>query len=133
VHRDTGKVRVTRVCVSHDCGLVINPDGLRNQIEGGVIQTVSRTLLEEVKFDRQRVTSTDWSKYPILRFSDVPDVAIDIIDRPNERPWGAGEPVAAVVPSAIAGAIHDATGVRLRTIPFTPERVLAALRAGRNA
>ena len=133
VHRDTGKVRVTRVCVSHDCGLVVNPDGLRNQIEGGVIQTVSRTLLEEVRFDRQRVTSTDWASYPILRFADVPEVVIDIIDRPSERPWGAGEPTAAVVPSAIAGAIHDATGVRLRTIPFTPSRVLGALRPGARA
>ncbi len=133
VHRDTGKVRVTRVCVSHDCGLVINPDGLRNQIEGGVIQTVSRTLLEEVKFDRQGVTSTDWGSHPILTFSEVPEVAIDIIDRPQERPWGAGEPVAAVVPSAIAGAIHDATGVRLRTVPFTPARVLAALGSGMRA
>ncbi len=133
VHRDTGKVRVTRVCVSHDCGLVVNPDGLRNQIEGGVIQTVSRTMVEEVKFDRRRVTSTDWASHPILTFSDVPEVAIDIIDRPQERPWGAGEPVAAVVPSAIAGAIHDATGIRLRTIPFTPERMLAALRATARA
>jgi nicotinate dehydrogenase subunit B len=126
VHRDTGKVRVTRICVSHDCGLVVNPDGLRNQIEGGVIQTVSRTLVEEVKFDRKRVTSTDWASHPILRFPDVPEVVIDVIDRPNERPWGAGEPVAAVVPSAIASAIHDATGVRLRTVPFTPARMLAA-------
>ncbi len=133
VHRDTGKVRVTRVCVSHDCGLVVNPDGLRTQIEGGVIQTVSRTMVEEVKFDRRRVTSTDWASHPILTFSDVPEVAIDIIDRPQERPWGAGEPVAAVVPSAIAGAIHDATGIRLRTIPFTPERMLAALRATARA
>lgn len=133
VNRDTGKVRVTRICVSHDCGLVVNPDGLRNQIEGGVIQTVSRTLVEEVKFDRQRVTSTDWASHPILTFSDVPEVAIDIINRPQERPWGAGEPVAAVVPSAIAGAIHDATGIRLRTIPFTPERMLAALRATARA
>ncbi len=133
VNRDTGKVRVTRICVSHDCGLVVNPDGLRNQVEGGVIQTVSRTLMEEVTFDRNRVTSTDWASYPILRFSDVPEVAIDVIDRPNERPWGAGEPVAAVVPSAIASAIHDATGVRMRTIPFTPDRVRAALQAGRKA
>lgn len=133
VHRDTGQVRVTRICVSHDCGLVINPDGLRNQVEGGVIQTVSRTLIEEVMFDRQRVTSTDWASHPILRFPDVPEIVIDIIDRPQERPWGAGEPVAAVVPSAIASAIHDATGVRLRTIPFTPERMLAALKTHARA
>ena len=133
VERATGRVHVRRICVSHDCGLVVNPDGLRNQIEGGIIQTVSRTLLEEVKFDRNRVTSTDWASHPILRFSEVPDILIDLVERPNERPWGAGEPVAAVVPSAIASAIHDATGVRLRTIPFTPERVLAALRQGARA
>ena len=74
------------------------------------------------------MTSLDWESYPILTFPDVPEVAIDLIDRPNERPWGAGEPTAAVVPSAIANAIYDATGVRLRSVPFTPDKVLAALK-----
>jgi CO/xanthine dehydrogenase Mo-binding subunit len=129
VNRRTGKVRVTKCYVAHDCGQIINPDGLRNQIDGNVVQTVSRTLVEELKFDRSRVTSLDWATYPILRFPDVPEMAYDLIDRPNEKPWGAGEPTAAVVPSAIANAIYDATGARLRSVPFTPDKVLAALKA----
>ena len=95
------------------------------------MQTVSRTLIEELKFDRSRVTSVDWKTYPILTFPDVPDVVIDLIDRPTEKPWGAGEPTAAVVPSAIANAIYDACGARMRSVPFTPEKVKAAL--GRTA
>jgi nicotinate dehydrogenase subunit B len=127
VDRKTGKVAVKKFYVAHDCGQIINPDGLKNQIEGNVVQTTSRALLEELQFDRSRVTSVDWASYPILKFPDVPDVAIDLIDRPAEKPWGAGEPTAAVVPSAIANAIYDATGARLRSVPFTPEKVLAAL------
>ena len=83
--------------------------------------------LDDLQFDRSAVTSIDWKTYPILTFPDVPEVAIELIDRPNEKPWGAGEPTAAVVPAAIANAIFDATGVRLRSVPFTPARVLAAL------
>ena len=128
VNRQTGQVRVTDFYCAHDCGQIINPDGLRNQIEGNIVQTVSRTLVEELKFDRSRVTSVDWDSYPILRFPDVPDIAIDLISRPTEVPWGAGEPAAAVVPSAIANAIYDATGVRLRSVPFTPQKVLAGLK-----
>ena len=127
VDKKTGKVAVKKFYVAHDCGQIINPDGLKNQIEGNVVQTTSRTLLEELQFDRAKVTSVDWKTYPILKFPDVPDVAIDLIDRPAEKPWGAGEPTAAVVPSAIANAIFDATGARLRSVPFTPEKVLAAL------
>jgi len=127
VERKTGKVAVKNFYVAHDCGQIINPDGLRNQIEGNVVQTTSRTLIEEVRFDRSRVTSVDWESYPILKFPGVPEVAIDLIDRPNEKPWGAGEPTAAVVPSAIANAIFDATGARLRSVPFTPGKVQAAL------
>ncbi len=127
VERETGKVRVKRLYVAHDCGQIINPDGLRNQIEGNMIQTVSRTLLEELKFNRSTVTSTDWASYPILRFPDVPEVVMDLIDRPGEKPWGAGEPSAAVVPSAIGNAVFDATGARLRSVPFLPQKVLAAL------
>ena len=126
VDRRTGKIRVQKFHVAHDCGQVINPDGLRNQIEGNVVQTVSRTLMEEIKFNRSRVTSVDWATYPILKFPDVPEVAIAIIDRPNEKPWGAGEPTAAVVPAAIANAVYNATGVRMRSVPFTPEKMLAA-------
>ena len=127
VERESGKVRVKKFYVAHDCGQIINPDGLRNQIEGNVVQTTSRTLLEELQFDRSRVTSVDWASYPILKFPDVPEVAIDLIDRPTEKPWGAGEPTSAVVPAAIANAIFDATGARLRSVPFTPAKVSAAL------
>jgi nicotinate dehydrogenase subunit B len=128
VSRATGKVVVDRVFVVHDCGQVINPDGLRNQIEGNVVQTVSRTLIEEVTFNRGTVTSRDWSSYPILTFPDVPEVITELIDRPEEEPWGAGEPTSSAIPSAIANAIFDATGVRLRSVPFKAAKVLAALR-----
>jgi nicotinate dehydrogenase subunit B len=129
VERASGVIRVTKFYVAHDCGQIINPDGLKNQIEGNVIQTVSRTLLEEVKFDRAQVTSLDWESYPILKFPQVPEIAIELIDRPSEKPWGAGEPSAAVIPSAIANAVFDATGVRLRSIPYTPAKVKAAMQA----
>jgi CO/xanthine dehydrogenase Mo-binding subunit len=129
VNRATGAIRVPKFYVVHDCGQIINPDGLRNQIEGCVIQTVSRTLIEELKFNRSTVTSRDWESYPIIRFPDVPDIVIELIDRPTMPPWGAGEPAAAVVPSAISNAVFDATGVRLRSIPYTPDKVKAATRA----
>ena len=93
------------------------------------LRPVSRTLIEELQWDNARVTSLDWKSYPILTFPDVPDVVIDLIDRPSERPWGAGEPAAAVVPSAVANAIYDAVGVRMRSVPFTPDKVLAALKS----
>jgi nicotinate dehydrogenase subunit B len=128
VTKSTGAIRVTKFHVAHDCGQIINPDGLRNQIEGNVIQTVSRTLIEEVKFSRSAVTSLDWVSYPILTFPEVPEIVIDLIDRPSEKPWGAGEPSAAVVPSAISNAVFDATGVRLRSVPFTPDKVKTAMR-----
>jgi nicotinate dehydrogenase subunit B len=129
VNRTTGAIRVPKFYVVHDCGQIINPDGLRSQIEGNVIQTVSRTLLEELKFDRSTVTSRDWESYPILKFPDVPELVMELIDRPSTPPWGAGEPAAAVVPSAISNAIFDATGVRLRSIPYTPAKVKAAVGA----
>ncbi len=128
VNRKTGKIKVAKFFVAHDCGQIINPDGLKNQLEGNVVQTVSRTLIEELKFDRSKVTSVDWKSYPILTFPDVPEVVMDLIDRPNEKPWGAGEPTAAVVPSAISNAVYDALGIRLRSVPFTPDKVLAALK-----
>ncbi|HYE92818.1 MAG TPA: molybdopterin cofactor-binding domain-containing protein [Terriglobales bacterium] len=129
VDRKSGHVRCTKVTVSHDCGQIVNPEGVKTQIEGNIIQTVSRTLVEELKWNKSRVTSVDWASYPILRFPDVPDVDIVLLDKPNEPAWGAGEPAAAVVPSAISNAIFDAIGVRLRTVPFTPDRVKAALKA----
>jgi CO/xanthine dehydrogenase Mo-binding subunit len=98
-----------------------------NQIEGNVIQTISRTLKEEIQFDRSGVTSLHWATYPILTFAEVPDVVIELIDRPTEPPWGAGEPASAVVPSAISNAVFDAVGVRLRSVPFTPAKVRIAI------
>jgi nicotinate dehydrogenase subunit B len=127
VDRATGRIKVDRVFVAHDCGQIINPDGLRNQIEGNVVQTVSRTLVEKLTFSRSAVTSLNWGSYPILTFPNVPDVVIDLIDRPNEVPWGAGEPTTSIIPSVIANAVFDATGVRLRSVPFRPDKVLAAL------
>ncbi len=130
IRPDTGAVRVRRVCVAHDCGLIVNPDGLRNQIEGNVIQAISRTLKEAVRFDRTNVTAVDWVGYPILRFPEIPDaIDIELIDRPDVPSVGAGEAATSPIAPAIANAIFDATGVRVREVPFTPERVRAALRA----
>ena len=129
VERATGAIRVTRVVCAHDCGLMINPDGTRAQIEGSILQTLSRTLFEEVTFDKTHVTSTDWSSYRLLTFPDVPKLDIELIDRPHEKPVGVGESSTAPVAAAVGNAVFDATGVRLRTVPFTPERVKAALQA----
>jgi CO/xanthine dehydrogenase Mo-binding subunit len=126
VNRQTGVIRNTRFYVAQDCGLIVNPDGVRAQLEGNVIQTVSRTLKEELTWNRSRVTSVDWATYPILRFPDVPEVVMELISRPHDPPWGVGEPAASVVPSAISNAVFDATGVRLRSVPFTPAKVKAA-------
>jgi CO/xanthine dehydrogenase Mo-binding subunit len=114
--------------MGHDCGQMINPDGVANQVEGGVLQTVSRTLMEEVKWDRTKVTSVDWASYPILRFPEAPRVDIELIDRPGEPSWGVGEPSAVVIPAAIGNAVFDAVGARVRTVPFTPARVKEALK-----
>jgi nicotinate dehydrogenase subunit B len=129
VVRNTGVIRAKHFAVVQDCGQVINPDGAKNQIEGNVVQTVSRTLLEQLRYDRSRVTSIDWQTYPILKFPDVPQIDIELIDRPNERPWGVGEPSSATVSAAISNAVFDAIGVRLRSVPFSPEKTLAAIRA----
>ena len=110
--------------VGHDCGLIVNPDGVRNQIEGNVLQAISRTLKEAVAFDGAGVTSLDWASYPILTFAEVPEaVDIVLVDAADKAPVGAGEPATCPVPAAIANAIFDATGARLRTVPFTPARV----------
>jgi CO/xanthine dehydrogenase Mo-binding subunit len=130
VERATGQVHVRRVTCAHDCGLIINPDGLRNQIEGSILQTLSRTLHEEVKFDRSRVTSVDWASYPLLRFPEAPSVEVALLNHPDQPPLGAGEASTAPVAAALANAIFDATGVRLRSVPFIAERVKAALTRG---
>ena len=127
VNKTTGQVAVKRIVCSHDCGLMINPDGVKNQVEGNVIQGVSRALLEEVTFNANGVTSLDWATYPILRFPDVPDLDVVLINRPEMQPLGAGEGATIPPAAAIANAIFDAVGVRLREGPFTPKRVLAAM------
>ena len=129
VNRKSGEIRVKHFAVVQDCGQIINPDGVKNQVEGNVTQTVSRVLKEEVTFDRSRVTSLNWASCPILTFPEMPDVDIELIDRPTEKPWGVGEPSAAVVPSAISNAVFDAVGVRLRSVPFTPAKVRAAIQS----
>jgi CO/xanthine dehydrogenase Mo-binding subunit len=126
VDKSSGAIRVRRVACAHDCGLVINPSALTAQIEGNILQTLSRTLLEEVAFDRSRVTSVDWASYRILRFPDAPEVLVDIVSRPTEPPLGAGEAAATPVPAALANAVFDAVGLRLTTVPFTRDRVRAA-------
>jgi len=123
-------VTVKKVCVAHDCGLIINPDGLKNQIEGNVIQGTSRALMEEVKFDSSGIKNLDWVSYPILRYEKIPQIDITLIDRPEMPALGGGEPSIGPVPAAIANAIFDATGGRLREAPFTPQRVQNAMRAG---
>jgi nicotinate dehydrogenase subunit B len=118
VDRSSGKINVRRITCAHDCGLVVNPDGLRNQIEGCILQTLGRTLHEETTFDRSRVTSVDWKSYPILSFPEVPAVDVALIDRPALPPMGAGEAATAPVAAALANAVFDATGVRLRRVPL---------------
>ena len=130
VDRTTGSMRIDKLSVAHDCGLVINPGGLRRCIENAVTYAASRALHEEVVFSHDAVTSVDWLTYPILDITETPD-AIDVvlINRPEISPTGAGEPSVRSVPAAIANAVFDATGVRLRQGPFTPARLLAALSA----
>ena len=130
IDSSSGLIHVTRIAMTHDCGQIINPDGVRNQIDGNILQAISRTLIEELKFDRSMVTSLDWASYPILTFLDIPEIEVDLINHPEAPPWGAGEPATAVIPSAISNAVFDATGVRLRSIPYTPDKVKAALRGG---
>jgi len=127
VDKASGAIRVRRVACAHDCGLVINPAALKAQIEGNILQTLSRTLFEEVAFDRSRVTSVDWATYPILRFPDAPEILIELVNRPLEPPLGAGEASATPVPAALANAVYDAVGARITTVPFTRERVRAAI------
>lgn len=131
VDRETGRYRVTRFTCAHDCGFVVNPLNLRGTIEANLIQGMSRAMHEAVRFDATRVLSVDWLTYPIVDMTEVPD-AIDIVilnNRPDARSRGAGEPATRPVAAAIANALFDATGVRLRRVPLTPEVVLAGIRA----
>jgi nicotinate dehydrogenase subunit B len=130
VHQDTGAIVVRRLTVAADCGPISNPDGLRNQLEGGALQGVSRTLLEEVVWDASKVTSIDWRTYhPLYLGAEVPDVRTVLINQPDARASGAGETAVTVAAAAIANAVFDATGARIRQVPFTPARVKAALAA----
>jgi CO/xanthine dehydrogenase Mo-binding subunit len=128
VNRETGEVKVDKVFCTHDCGAMVNPAGVRHQVHGNIIQSTSRALKEFVTFDASGTTSLDWGGYPLLRFDELPQVEIELLELPHEAPMGAGESASVPSAAAIANAIFDATGVRLTEVPFTPSRVLAALR-----
>ncbi len=128
VNKATGDVSVTRVVAGQDSGLMINPDGVRHQIHGNVIQSTSRALMEEVSFDRSSVTAREWGAYPIIKFPDVPKIDVLMLPRQDQPPLGVGESASVPSAAAIANAIYDATGVRFRELPFTPERILKGLR-----
>jgi CO/xanthine dehydrogenase Mo-binding subunit len=138
VNRRTGRVWVKRLVCAHDCGLVINPEALRRTIEGGMLHSLSRALHEEVQFDAEKVTGVDWISSPSLTHTDAPET-IDVVlvngdpnpNRPDLPPYGAGETICKPTLAAVANAIYDATGVRLRRVPFRPARVLAALKTAR--
>jgi nicotinate dehydrogenase subunit B len=121
--------RVTRVVCAVDVGEAINPDGVINQIEGGIVQAISWTLKERVSFDRQAITSRDWESYPILGFGEVPEISVHLMHHPDQRPLGAGEVPTGPTAAAIANAIYDALGVRLRALPLTRESIIAAVQA----
>jgi nicotinate dehydrogenase subunit B len=128
VQHETGQVRPVRFIAANDSGEIVSPDGVRNQIEGGIVQSASWTLREAVSFDEFRVTSRDWSTYPIMRFPDLPDsVEVHLIDRPGQPFLGTGEAAQGPAAAAIANAVSDATGVRIRELPLTPKRVKAAI------
>jgi CO/xanthine dehydrogenase Mo-binding subunit len=126
-------VRVLNLDIAVDVGTVIDLDGVINQIEGGAIQSTSWTIKEQVRFDGERITSDDWTTYPILRFSEVPEVRVHVIDRPDEPPLGAGEAAQGPVAAALANAVFDALGVRVRELPLSPENLLRAVHAAGHA
>ena len=128
VNKATGDVSVTRVVAGQDSGLMINPDGVRHQIHGNVIQSTSRALMEQVSFDRNAVTSREWGSYPIIKFPDLPKIDVLMLPRQDQPPLGVGESASVPSAAAIANAIYDATGVRFREPPVTPERILRGLR-----
>jgi CO/xanthine dehydrogenase Mo-binding subunit len=132
VNRENGGIELIRAVIAADAGQIVNPDGLSNQLEGGFVQAASMTLTEEVKFDRNGITSDDWESYPILRFTNAPRIETILLDRPNQPFLGVGEGTFGPTPAAIANATFDAAGIRMRTIPFRPDRVLNALRMRSN-
>jgi nicotinate dehydrogenase subunit B len=130
VDQGTGQVVVKRLVAAGDSGPISNPDGLRNQMEGGAMQGMSRALFEEVRWSDQTILSIDWKRFPVYRFGDfLPKIETVLINRPDEEQMGAGETTITIVAAAIANAIFDATGARVRQVPFTPDRILETLKA----
>ena len=123
---DTAAIRLRDAAIVADAGRVVDPDGLAHQLEGAFVQAASWTLMESVSFDAGGRTTTDWETYPILRFADVPDISVDVLDRPDTPSLGAGAAATGPTPAAIANAIAVAAGIRARSIPFTPETLREA-------
>jgi nicotinate dehydrogenase subunit B len=130
VDPQTGQVHIERVVVGQDAGFMVNPDGVRHQVHGNIVQVVSRTLLEEVRFDAHGAAARDWGGYPLITFPELPRIELVLMERPEEPPLGSGESASVPGPAAIANALYDATGCRFQRAPFTPERVRASLLAG---
>ncbi len=129
VNRSGGQIYLEKAVVACDAGQIVNPDGVSNQLEGAFLQSASWTLKEQVCFDQQGIISLDWHSYPILRFRDAPKIDIVLINRPGQPYMGVGEGAMGPIPAAIANAVFDAVGIRLRQVPFTPERVKEAMDA----
>jgi CO/xanthine dehydrogenase Mo-binding subunit len=129
IDRDSGVVRVLRAYATMDAGQIITPDGARNQVEGGIVQATSWTLKEAVKNSATAIESIDWASYPIIRFDEVPEIQVTLLDRPELPPLGVGEAAQGPTAAAIANAVADATGARLRDLPLTPDKVAAAITA----
>jgi CO/xanthine dehydrogenase Mo-binding subunit len=121
-----GNLRVSKVYCAVDAGLVINPDGVTNQIEGGIVQSISWTLKEQVGFDGRRVTTRSFEEYPIVRFDEVPEVTVELIDSPDTPPLGVGEAAQGPAAAAVANAVARALGFRIRDLPITRARIIAA-------
>jgi CO/xanthine dehydrogenase Mo-binding subunit len=129
VNTETGKIKLERAVIAADAGQLVNPNGLSNQLEGAFVQAASVTLVEEVTYDENGITSTDWKSYPIMRFPDAPIIQTVILNRPGLPFLGSGEAATGPTPAAIANAVFNASGIRLRDIPFMPEKVLKAAKA----
>jgi CO/xanthine dehydrogenase Mo-binding subunit len=129
VNRASGHIRLERAVGAVDAGQIVNPDSLSNQLEGAFMQSASWTLKEQVAFDQDGIISVDWHSYPILRFRDAPRIETVLLNRPGQPYLGIGEGAQGPIPAAIANAVFDAVGIRLRQIPFTPERVKVTLRS----
>jgi len=124
---DYGSIKLLRAVIAADAGQIIDPDGLRSQLEGGLLQSASWTLKEQVKFNERGITSKDWETYPIMTFGEVPEIETILVDRKDCPVLGAGEATQGPTAAAISNAVFDAVGIRLRRIPFTPEIVLEAV------